>query len=329
VAARATGGRRATTREGAAMAALLSSSASLGLEHPQLLALLALAAIPLYLWRLARRNHATLAARLGGGSPPPPPPWPHILAVALLTVALASPTVTVYKRVELSVSSIDKAAKLPIALVVALDLSKSMSYREGPRTRLDMARDFITGMVTRIGNATIVLLGFSSTTEPLYSGPPAGVARVLHGLSAGGRYSAIGDAASTAAAYLRATRLPGAIVVVTDGGWNYGPDPVQVAKTLWESRIPTVFIIVGSDPRSYKLGERLREAGIPVYKLDSITYTALQSLVEEASRQVRLQALKAAGKTSVEVVAARETVSWIPALLAIAPLALILRQHAI
>jgi hypothetical protein len=297
--------------------------------HPYLLALLVLVLVPFYLWRLAKNNYLVIRSKLGGQGSPPRFPAAHLLLIVLLVVASSSPSIATYKRVKLSIENIDKAMNIPITLVVAIDLSKSMGYKEGTKTRLNMAKELLSEMLTRVGNASIVVLGFSATTRLIYKGPPSNVSKALQGLRAGEKYSAIGDALSSAATYLRVSGLPGALVVVTDGGWNYGPDPVQVAESLKERHIPVLFVIVGSDPRGYKLEARLRDTGVRVYRLNQITYSVLESLAMDAAKRARLQALTAKGETSLLVRAGRRDVSWIIGASAIAPLVLVLRRHGV
>ena len=293
------------------------SGATIQIHYPVLLALSLTSLIPVLLWRRARRAYNKVSARLGGLGSPPGFPVLLVLAIILLSVAASSPTIRQYKSVSIESASINTVQRIPISLVICLDVSKSMGYRDSGSKRIDMAKSFVEKLVTRIGRARVVILAFSHAARLVYEGPPGNASRVLGSIVAGERYSAIGDAIASAASYIRASGLPGAVIAVTDGGWNYGADPVQVARELRAQHIPVVFVIVGHDPRGAGLAERLREQGISVYYLNEVSYKAIDSLVEKVSKSARLEALRLAGITSIRLPIGERDVSWITGLLAI------------
>ena len=286
-----------------------------------LLSLLAL--VPLLLWRRARRAYQVLAQSLGSKGRPPRVPLFLVLSMLLLSLAASSPVIRYYREVSIENASLSTVEKIPISLVVCLDVSKSMDYRDGGLKRIDMAKDLVAGLAKRIGSAKLVLLVFSNTSRLVYEGVSSNVTRVLSGVRAGERYSAIGDAAAAAASYVRASGTPGAVLVITDGGWNYGADPVRVTEELRREKIPVIFVIVGNDPRGASLATKLESHGVRVYWLNELSYRALNSLVEEAARNTRLEALRLAGITSIWLPVGEKNISWLVGL--VAALILVLR----
>ena len=292
------------------------------LAHPYMLLLSLLVLAPLFLWRRARKGYQVLAQSLGPRGKPPRAPLVLVLSILLLSLAASSPVIRYYREVSIENASLSTVEKIPISLVVCLDVSKSMNYRDGGLKRIDMAKNLIAGLAKRIGRAKLVLLVFSSTTRLVYEGAPSNVTRVLSSIRAGERYSAIGDAAAAAASYVKASGMPGAVLVVTDGGWNYGADPVRVAEELRREKIPVIFVIVGDDPRGASLAARLESHGVEIYQLNELSYRALNSLVEEAVRSTRLEALRLAGIMSIWLPVGERNISWLIGLAAALILAL-------
>jgi len=292
------------------------------LANPYMLLLSLLALVPLLLWRRARRAYQVLARSLGARGRPPRVPLLLVFSILLLSLAASSPVIHYYREVSVENASLSTVEKIPISLVVCLDVSKSMNYRDSGLKRIDMAKGFIAGLARHIGRAKLVLLVFSNTTRLVYEGAPSNVTHILDSIGAGERYSAIGDAAAAGAGYVKASGMPGAVLVVTDGGWNYGADPVRVAEELRREKIPVIFIIVGDDPRGASLAAKLESHGVRIYRLNELSYRALGSLVEEAARTTRLEALRLAGVTSIWLPVGEKNISWLPGLAAALILAL-------
>lgn len=282
----------------------------LELAWPHALALIGLTVIIVYLWRRAKQNYFLVSSRLQGISRGTGFPYGLVVALILFSIAASEPSITVYEHVEVSIANIDRVMDVPIALVVAVDTSKSMGYIDGGVPRMQMAKDFLAKLASHAGNFTIVLMKFSGRVELVYSGPPVNATAIIEGLAGGEKYSAIGDAIGAAVSYARASGLPTAVIVVTDGGWNYGSDPVQAALQAEEQGVPVVFVVVGSDARGFKLEEMLRASGIRVYRLDSFTYNVLDRLAEQVAKNARLEALKASGQDEIEIPVGRKSFSW-------------------
>ncbi len=283
----------------------------LELARPHALALIGLIVIIVYLWRRAKQNYSLVSSRLQSLSRGTGFPYGLVVALILFSIAASEPSITVYEHVEVNIANIDRVMDVPIALVVAVDTSKSMDYIDGGVSRMQMTKDFLAKLASYAGNFTIVLMKFSGQVELVYSGPPVNATAIIEGLTGGERYSAIGDAIGAAVSYARVSGLPTAVIVVTDGGWNYGNDPVQAALQAEEQGVPVAFVLVGSDDRGFRLEERLRASGIRVYRLDSFTYNVLDRLAEQVAKNARLEALKASGQAEIEIPVGRKSFSWL------------------
>ncbi len=301
----------------------------LKLGQPLALTLIGLIVVIVYLWRRAKQNYSLASSRLQSLGRGMGLPYSLVVALILFSIAASEPGIVVYERVEVDIANIDRVMDVPIALVVAVDTSKSMKYIDGGMPRMRMAKDFLAKLIGYAGNFTIVLMKFSGQVELLYSGSPLNATAIIEGLSGGEKYSAIGDAIGAAVSYTRVSSLPTAVIVVTDGGWNYGSDPVQAALQAEEQRVPVVFVLVGSDPRGFKLEERLRASGVRVYRLDSFTYTVLDRLAEQVAKNARLEALKASGQAEVEIPAGHESLSWVLGLVGAFLAAIFLRVRGV
>jgi Ca-activated chloride channel family protein len=283
----------------------------LELARPHALALIGLIVIIVYLWRRAKQNYSLVSSRLQSLSRGTGFPYGLVVALILFSIAASEPSITVYEHVEVNIANIDRVMDVPIALVVAVDTSKSMDYIDGGVSRMQMTKDFLAKLASYAGNFTIVLMKFSGQVELMYSGSPVNATAIIEGLTGGERYSAIGDAIGAAVSYARVSGLPTAVIVVTDGGWNYGSDPVQAALQAEEQGVPVAFVLVGSDARGFRLEERLRASGIRVYRLDSFTYNVLDRLAEQVAKNARLEALKASGQAEIEIPVGRKSFSWL------------------
>ncbi len=290
----------------------------LGLAAPQYLVLGLLSPVLLVLiWRRARRNDETLKARLG---------WAgrgrnllllvaRISAVILLALAAASPYIVIYRSVEVSVENVDRVTGMPAMHILLLDVSKSMGYTDsalGGSTRMEAAKGFIEGYLNSLGDDNVTIILFSANLTTLCMGVEQCLS-TIGTVEPGRRYSAIGDALTAAALKASITSVPSVIVLVSDGGWNYGADPRDVARTLGNTT-PVILVRVGSDPRATILVETARLGGYKLYNIDEFSMKALKDLVEEVRREARYEALRAAGMATVDVPDKDYTLStWIGA----------------
>lgn len=301
----------------------------LGLAAPQYLALGPVSLLLLALiWRRAGRNDRVLKARLGraGGGRSLLLPAARISAVILLALAAASPYIVVYKSVEVSVENVDRVLGAKVTHLLLLDVSKSMGYTDdalGGSTRMGAARIFVEEYLSSLGGDNAAVMLFSANLTTLCEGREHCLSSIQR-VEPGRKYSAIGDALAAATLEASITRIPSVIVLVSDGGWNYGADPRDVARTLG-NKTPVIFVRVGSDPRATVLEEAARLGGYKLYNIDEFSMKAVEDLVDEVRRDARYEALRAAGIAAVDVPDKDYTLStWIGAV-ALALLAASLR----
>lgn len=216
--------------------------------------LLALLAVPVLLgaMRLATRRRRRFAMRYPAllalvASATPRPAWRRRLPAALLTlgvaglaVALARPRVPVWVPVERA------------SILLVTDRSGSMLAQDVSPSRITAAqaaaRQFLQEVPARV---RVGALSYSDGAE-LQVAPTTdrdAVTSALGALRAEGG-TATGDALALAVEALRAqqrSRIPAAIVLLSDGATTAGRDPVAVARTAAKLRIPISTIALGTD----------------------------------------------------------------------------------
>jgi Ca-activated chloride channel family protein len=215
--------------------------------------LLALALIPAMLAayvvsrRRARRYAVRFTAvptlRAAAGSTPT---WQRHLpaalalaAVALLAVAVARPRLT-YR------APVDEAS-----MVLVTDHSGSMAAADVQPTRLDAAKSAAKTFIGQLpGTVRLGAIGFSTSPDTVQQ-PVANhaAARALIDSQTPGGGTDTGDALQLALQLLHAgisKHPPAAIVLLSDGAANSGPDPVTVARQARHDRIPIYTVALGT-----------------------------------------------------------------------------------
>ncbi len=243
-----------------------------------------------------RRNYFKLRRILNpvekGGS------WIRILVVfskflllLLLVVSLCQPYIEKIEKRPIEVGNLEAVRKVPTLIMLLIDVSKSMEY--GYRIR--EAEAFVLNLFSQLGDKDqIAVVFFAGDAEIVYEGPPS---NFTVDFKAGRRYSAIGDALSLALSYSRASNLPVGVILVTDGGWNYGSDPVQVAKSYGDVPLAVVHVGFGASSNSELLMKVAEAANGWYYE---VTWEGLQSLTENLYSEVKYAALVSRGKSYVE-----------------------------
>lgn len=223
--------------------------------HP--LVLLALLGIPLLAWLYARHQRqrersasAFVVPALSASVAPRRPRWRrHVpmllfaLALAVLIVAAARPQRSFARPVTNG------------AIMLADDASSSMNATDVAPSREKAAHRAASDFLGRVPSAIEVgLLEFSRTPTVLQS-PTSDHALTRAALARPVRTSggtAVGVAIATAINELRSVprvagkRPPGAIVLISDGASNVGPDPVIAAREAAADHIPIYTISVGT-----------------------------------------------------------------------------------
>jgi Ca-activated chloride channel family protein len=215
--------------------------------------LLALAVVPLALlaYLRARRRARRYAVRFTATSTlrqvvSARPAWERYLpaalalaAIASLAIALARPQVT--HRVPIGEAS----------LMLVTDHSGSMAATDVQPTRLGAAVNAANTFIDQLPhNVRVGAIAFSSSPDAA-QGPDtnhSAARTIINGQSAGGGTDT-GDALELGLQLLhgsQANHPPSAIVLLSDGAANAGPDPVVVSRLARRDRVPIYTVALGT-----------------------------------------------------------------------------------
>jgi Ca-activated chloride channel homolog len=162
-----------------------------------------------------------------------------LAAIALLAAALARPRITY------------RAAVQGASMVMVIDHSGSMAANDVQPTRLAAALAAANTFIDQLPSTVrLGAIGFGSTTDSVQQ-PVAGhgAARALIDAQSAGGGTDTGDALQLALQLLHSVQPkhpPAAIVLLSDGAANAGPDPVTVARAAANARIPIYTVALGT-----------------------------------------------------------------------------------
>ncbi len=162
-----------------------------------------------------------------------------LAAVALLSIALARPHVT--QRVPTNQAS----------LMLVTDHSGSMAANDVQPSRLAAAVSAANTFIDQLPRTVrLGAIGFSTTPDAV-QGPVANhaAARAIIDAQSAGGGTDTGDALGLALQLLRGAdpkHPPAAIVLLSDGSANAGPQPVTVARQAGRDRIPIYTVALGT-----------------------------------------------------------------------------------
>ncbi len=211
------------------------------------------------------------------------------LGLVLLVIAASTPVVVVTKYVPVRNASAKLLSRVSIAHIILVDVSPSMGYRDQGVTRLKEAVMWLKNYLKSIpSNSVVYVYSFSKNVSLVCRGVTSCI-NVLDNLKVDGNYTAIGTALSYAYTLIRLLKQPSIIVLVTDGAWNYGPNPLEVLKTMGESVLRSLLVVrVGLDPRGDKFFNTLRSMGVKVVTVNSMTLSYalkhIKPLIYQAER---------------------------------------------
>jgi Ca-activated chloride channel family protein len=218
---------------------------------PIWLAALALVPLALAAYVSARRRRKRYAVRFPAASTlravaPVAASWPRhvaaacaICAIALLAVALARPRVT------------HRVAVAEASMMLVIDHSGSMAANDVQPTRLAAAVAAANTFIDQLPGAVRVgAIGFGSAPDSVQQ-PVADhtAARGLVDSQQAGGGTDTGDALALALQVLHGgspKHAPAAVVLLSDGAANSGPDAVGVARTAGHERIPIYTVALGT-----------------------------------------------------------------------------------
>ncbi|GAC1331742.1 MAG: VWA domain-containing protein [Candidatus Dormibacteria bacterium] len=172
-----------------------------------------------------------------------------------------------------------EVARNDASVMLVIDTSGSMNATDVSPTRLDAARGAAHSLINQLpGGTRVGLISFSTSAviaAPLSDNRET-VQQAIDSLQAGGA-TATGEALSLAVKQLKpvagprpaAGKAPAMIVLLTDGAWNRGPNPLLAGAEAKAAGIPIQTIGVGS-----------RNSAVKVYGQDigGVDEAALQEL---------------------------------------------------
>jgi Ca-activated chloride channel family protein len=162
-----------------------------------------------------------------------------LAAMALLAIALARPQIT--HRVPVGEAS----------LMLVTDHSGSMAATDVQPTRLGAAINAANTFIDQLPrNVRVGAIGFSSAPDAA-QGPDANhnSARAIIDAQSAGGGTDTGDALALALQLLHgglANHPPSAVVLLSDGAANAGPDPVTISRQARRDRIPIYTVALGT-----------------------------------------------------------------------------------
>jgi Ca-activated chloride channel family protein len=225
----------------------------MSLAAPAFLLLLALVPLGVLAQRsVARRRRRfavrypaalTVAAVAGQASP-----WPRRLSPALLALAVVA--------ISIALARPHRAVAVPIeqaSVVLIMDTSRSMLAEDVSPTRFEAARRAANRFIDRVPDRLQVgVVGFSSTAHTVLDpGLDREAARTtLLSLDPDGG-TATGDALQVALDRIEARRgkgrrPPAAIILLSDGKWTAGSDPIPAARRAGQLKVPVYTVALGT-----------------------------------------------------------------------------------
>ncbi len=217
----------------------------------------------------------------------------------LIVLALTTPVIVYEYQVVIDTPEklVKYSGKLPARFIFLIDVSPSM-YREN---RLDQAISACKHFLENLNVSDQVIIAvFGGRVEKIYSGNRDGAFEVLEVIKNYEiKYTSISSALGWAQGLVRASGLPGVIIVITDGANNYGGDPVQSAWMINITGTPVVFVKVGNDPRGIRFFHQLISKGIIVLDTNNLDNESLKMIAKKTIIDTKLETLINHGKNKI------------------------------
>ncbi len=224
-----------------------------------------------------------------------------IVAPILLILALTTPVLIHEYKVIIDTPEklVKYSGELPARFIFLIDVSPSM-YRE---KRIDQAISACKAFLEHLNiSDQVVIAVFGGEVREIYIGDREGALKVIGTIKEYEiKYTSISSALGWAQGLVRASGIPGVVVVLTDGANNYGGDPVQAAWIVNTSGTPVVFIKVGNDPRGIPLFHKLSSKGILVLNTNNLDKESLEMIVEKTVIDTKLNTLVNHGKNKINL----------------------------
>ncbi len=224
-----------------------------------------------------------------------------ILVPVIIVVALANPVLIIEDKIMVrSVSDAFKhSSRLPVQFIILIDVSPSMHRDNYLGEAVNVVKE-ILGLLNNTDKVVIAVFG--GYVEKIYDGTPGNASKILPNiLSYEIKYTSIDNAVSWGYSYGKASHIPSAIIIVSDGADNYGGDPVETVKAVNESGTPVLFVKIGDDPRGVDLYSKLSLMGFKVVEPGGISEELLRNLLMSVITEARLNAYKARGISYITI----------------------------
>ena len=224
-----------------------------------------------------------------------------IVAPILLVLALTTPVLIHEYQVIIDTPEklVKYSGELPARFIFLIDVSPSM-YREN---RIDQAISTCKAFLEKLNvSDQVVIAVFGGEVREIYMGDPNGALKIIGAIKKYEiKYTSISSALGWAQGLIKASGIPGVVIVLTDGANNYGGDPVQAAWIINASGTPVVFIKVGNDPRGIPLFHKLSSKGILVLNANNLDKESLEMIAEKTVIDTKLDTLVNHGKNKINL----------------------------
>ena len=224
-----------------------------------------------------------------------------IIAPILIVLALTTPVLI--HEYQVTVDTPEKLVKysgeLPARFIFLVDVSPSM-YREN---RIEQAISTCKAFLEKLNvSDQVVIAVFGGEVKEVFRGDRDNALKLIDKIKEYEiKYTSISTALGWAQGLIKASGIPGVVIVLTDGANNYGGDPVQAALAINASGTPVVFIKTGNDPRGIPFFNKLSIRGILVIDSSELDKESLEMIVEKTVIDSKLNTLVSHGKNKIKL----------------------------
>lgn len=218
-----------------------------------------------------------------------------VMGIILLVLAMTIPVSIHIREKHLPLEELSPEVKsilenLTTLHVLIVDESLSMLYIEEANTsRYNYVVEFIEEYLKQLPINDIVLItGFAEDSRIICVGKPSYCIGKLSEIKPGRNYTNIDEALGYAKTYADASQYPSVFIVVSDGVYTKGGDPINTVLFINET-YPVLFVRIGLDPRANNLVLRLQETGIRVLSINRYTKLTIFQQLPRIVEEMRIQ----------------------------------------
>ena len=202
--------------------------------------------------------------------------------------------------------------------VILVDISRSMSYKdEDNTTRLEIALDFVKTYLNLLSrNDLVMLIEFAKEPRRICIGNVSVCISSVNKIRGYENYTSITNALVYAYDYAKAAQVPAIFVIVSDGAYNYGGNPIDSIVMINKSGYPVLFVRVGLDPRANDFVTELEANNIKILNANKYTFNSLRETIMHLSWELKVDAF--ARKGNVQVIVEKKEFDPYPTLVLVA-----------